>query len=1050
LLPSDANDVSTELFEFDAFLSYSTDPDYRLSRRVEGFLETFHLVKGPETVKLKQLQICRDGSDFRLSRVANVEETLESHLRRSKYLLVLCSKKATVSDYVHYEIRWFLQHRTADFILVAVTEGDDPTATPADVFPPLLLEAGLPLKPFYDLRGYRGRQANRWLKVRDMEEQLVNLAAHLQGQTAGKLLPIWQRDARRKARTQLTVAVAVILMLITLSIFSLVQRSRAESNAQKANENEAQALASAERARNFGLFSTGSLSTADPTLQVVILREIRGPLPSGWDAAAFEATRRAAAESILDLPGGAIVSVAFSADGRQLATGLATSTIGLWDAQTDTRTRQFTGQGGAIATLAFSYDGRRLLGVPGVVHFDSTSSRGSWVLGAYMVTDRSARVWDTEQHAAPIITTPAVQWASFANRGLSVCAVSEAGQVHEWLADGTRHAISLETKRKVHVATFSSDGRKVALGFLDGVMIANCDGSGSPVDIKTPYAKALAFTPDGASLAVSTGEGVRVWLTSGPARPCELKGVQSAESLTFSADGRRLVAGSPYNGAVLWTTSDGSWRHDSQPRLERVGGGTVRIVSSRFAAQGSKILARLADGTARFWETGDLTRSTELRGHSRDITAIAISSDGSQALTGSLDGTARRWSMADSERVLELRLHTQKVVAAEFDPAGTHIVAVTDGGDAMLWSAEEGGKPVTFGTHAVSATFSPGGTRILTTSADDVTRVWQADGSGPPTEHAQGGPLRAALFGPGGRTVLTSGCNGTVKLWQTGGATPRVYAIPKGSGGVQGQHCLKLLAISPDGRAIAAASDVTAYLWRVDAEADPLKLEGHENPIASLAFNRDGTRLLTSSWDRTARVWSTSSPLDPVVLADANEAAAFSPDGSRVVTGTRLGFSFSPGEFLARVFSADGNGSPLLLAGHTDRVHSVAFSADGSKIITGSQDGTARIWNADGTDEPVVLGGWDSPVRIAALSRNHEKALTISDDGALRVWRLDVRTLLWRQTSYCLPEARRRKLFGESLERSRAEEKQCRQVVARCQESTAACRAAVTTAYGNH
>ena len=65
---------------------------------------------------------------------------------------------------------------------------------------------------------------------------------------------------------------------------------------------------------------------------------------------------------------------------------------------------------------------------------------------------------------------------------------------------------------------------------------------------------------------------------------------------------------------------------------------------------------------------------------------------------------------------------------------------------------------------------------------------------------------------------------------------------------------------------------------------------------------------------------------------------SFSPDGTRIVTGSD--------DKTAKVWDAR-TGTPLLdLKGHTGGVTSVSFSPDGTRIVTGSEDKTAKVWDA--------------------------------------------------------------------------------------------------------
>ena len=89
----------------------------------------------------------------------------------------------------------------------------------------------------------------------------------------------------------------------------------------------------------------------------------------------------------------------------------------------------------------------------------------------------------------------------------------------------------------------------------------------------------------------------------------------------------------------------------------------------------------------------------------------------------------------------------------------------------------------------------------------------------------------------------------------------------------------------------------------------------------------------------------------------------------------------------------------MILRGHTREVSSAAFSPDGSRIVTASQDGTARIWDAASGKEMAILRGHDSVVCSAAFSPNGSRIVTASADHTARIWdahlqRMDAKGLL--------------------------------------------------------
>jgi WD40 repeat protein/serine/threonine protein kinase len=153
----------------------------------------------------------------------------------------------------------------------------------------------------------------------------------------------------------------------------------------------------------------------------------------------------------------------------------------------------------------------------------------------------------------------------------------------------------------------------------------------------------------------------------------------------------------------------------------------------------------------------------------------------------------------------------------------------------------------------------------------------------------------------------------------------------------------------------------------------------------SVAFSPDGTRFVTGSRDHTAQVWDarTGSPLLELKgHTGVVNTVAFSPDASRIIT--------SSDDRTARVWDARAGTQLLAITGHTRAVQSAAFSPDGTRIVTGSEDNTAKVWDAKTATPQLELKGHTDHVHTVAFSPDGSQIVTGSADRTARVW--DART----------------------------------------------------------
>jgi WD40 repeat protein len=127
-------------------------------------------------------------------------------------------------------------------------------------------------------------------------------------------------------------------------------------------------------------------------------------------------------------------------------------------------------------------------------------------------------------------------------------------------------------------------------------------------------------------------------------------------------------------------------------------------------------------------------------------------------------------------------------------------------------------------------------------------------------------------------------------------------------------------------------------------------LSGHCAPVRHAAFSPDGSRVITASADKTARLWDaeTGAELARLVHDDGVSIAAFSFDGARVVTVSGDTWETATGHIVfdrwqARIWDS-GSGAELARLPHGTEIASAAFSPDGTQLLTASSEG-AWLWD---------------------------------------------------------------------------------------------------------
>jgi eukaryotic-like serine/threonine-protein kinase len=189
-------------------------------------------------------------------------------------------------------------------------------------------------------------------------------------------------------------------------------------------------------------------------------------------------------------------------------------------------------------------------------------------------------------------------------------------------------------------------------------------------------------------------------------------------------------------------------------------------------------------------------------------------------------------------------------------------------------------------------------------------------------------------------------------------------------------------AFSPSGeRIVTTSDDKSARVWDIRSGQELAVLRGHGDAVVWARFNPSGDRIVTASLDKTARLWDAATGKELAVL-NGHEGklrfAAFSPSGQHIVTASD--------DKTARLWETATGKALVILRGHEHFVVSAAFSPSGDRVVTASFDKTARMWEAVTGKEVADLRGHEQFVGTATFDSAGKRVATTSDDKTARLW----------------------------------------------------------------
>lgn len=291
--------------------------------------------------------------------------------------------------------------------------------------------------------------------------------------------------------------------------------------------------------------------------------------------------------------------------------------------------------------------------------------------------------------------------------GRTLASGSWDGTIKLWDAQGGRLRLKRTLRGEwdeVEAVAFVPDGSAVAgLGTgYDGApfgavtLWALDEGCGRPLIRASGKLDAIAFSPDGLTLATASGDSrtVTLWdVATGRERAILADHQGPIWSVAFAPDGRWLAAASGRVPASADPTEDGQvgeirlWDlsgRKPRPRTNFIGHG-FGIISVAFSPDGTTLASGGFDRSAKLWDVAAGRERANLDGHEGWVAAVAFSPDGTTLATASHDQTIKIWDAATGHELTTLRGHTGNVYTVAFSPDGTLLASGSLDGTVRVW-----------------------------------------------------------------------------------------------------------------------------------------------------------------------------------------------------------------------------------------------------------------------------------------------------------------------------------------------------------------------------
>jgi len=463
----------------------------------------------------------------------------------------------------------------------------------------------------------------------------------------------------------------------------------------------------------------------------------------------------------------------------------------------------------------------------------------------------------------------------------------------------------------------------------------------------TGWDDSVAFFPDGRRLAIIGNSKLKIVDVATGDVEHQVPAPKAGAPLAISPDSRYVAMGSGNVNneiRVLNTSSQNPDLWKQEPPLTDHGD---QVTSLTFTANGKRLVSSSADNTIRVWDVNSWATTRVLRGHQSEVSTVSLTSDESRAVSGGRDKQILEWKLdAPLPPFREYLLDEKEVEQVVFSADSRSFYTITRGnGSVSIWDAKTFSKQHSLSQelgYKSSIILSPDGDHLIAGTGSG--ELWVLDAADLQVVHfvaqrsAQSGQILPVGFSADGKSLVAVESDNIISQWNvdTWQCSPRVP-----SGLHIERYIKRRFAVPPDSDILLCPSEENIVWWDLAQSKEQARIPDNSRRLGGIGVSPTepllagvGASDFIFLWN-----WKTRQFVDQLHGPRAFVSVAFSPDGRRLVSG-------STGKGAIMLWDVSTRQEIARFGTSSAVVETVQFSPDGNTICATNNHGIAYFWRA--------------------------------------------------------------------------------------------------------